>query len=141
MISKKPKYLRPRIFVLVTSEARINPKIKAIKVAKNETVREFKRGVQNIFSLIDEKKTLSIYLYVKSPNLPPDKIASILVNLIELDKIENIGAITRYVRIITRKEPITKLGRENKFENFILILTPKDGFSINFNEPKKIYNM
>ena len=138
MISKKPKYLRPRIFVLVTSEARINPKIKAIKVAKNETVREFKRGVQNIFSLIDEKKTLSIYLYVKSPNLPPDKIASILVNLIELDKIENIGAITRYVRIITRKEPITKLGRENKFENFILILTPKDGFSINFNEPKKI---
>ena len=141
MISKKPKYLRPRIFVLVTSEARINPKIKAIKVAKTETVREFKRGVQNIFSLIDEKKTLSIYLYVKSPNLPPDKIASILVNLIELDKIENIGAITRYVRIITRKEPITKLGRENKFENFILILTPKDGFSINFNEPKKIYNM
>ena len=141
MISKKPKYLRPRIFVLVTSEARINPKIKAIKVAKNETVREFKRGVQNIFSLIDEKKTLSIYLYVKSPNLPPDKIASILVNLIELDKIENIGATTRYVRIITRKEPITKLGRENKFENFILILTPKDGFSINFNEPKKIYNM
>tara|TARA_B100001029_G_scaffold161571_1_gene150410 strand:+ start:157 stop:573 length:417 start_codon:yes stop_codon:yes gene_type:complete len=138
MISKKPKYLRPRIFVLVTSEARINPKIKAIKVAKTETVREFKRGVQNIFSLIDEKKTLSIYLYVKSPNLPPDKIASILVNLIELDKIENIGAITRYVRIITRKEPITKLGRENKFENFILILTPKDGFSINFNEPKKI---
>ena len=138
MISKKPKYLRPRIFVLVTSEARINPKIKAIKVAKNETVREFKRGVQNIFSLIDEKKTLSIYLYVKSPNFPPDKIASILVNLIELDKIENIGAITRYVRIITRKEPITKLGRENKFENFILILTPKDGFSINFNEPKKI---
>ena len=138
MISKKPKYLRPRIFVLVTSEARINPKIKAIKVAKNETVREFKRGVQNIFSLIDEKKTLPIYLYVKSPNLPPDKIASILVNLIELDKIENIGAITRYVRIITRKEPITKLGRENKFENFILILTPKDGFSINFNEPKKI---
>ena len=113
-------------------------KIKAIKVAKTETVREFKRGVQNIFSLIDEKKTLSIYLYVKSPNLPPDKIASILVNLIELDKIENIGAITRYVRIITRKEPITKLGRENKFENFILILTPKDGFSINFNEPKKI---
>ena len=77
-------------------------------------------------------------MYVKSPNLPPDKIASILVNLIELDKIENIGAITRYVRIITRKEPITKLGRENKFENFILILTPKDGFSINFNEPKKI---
>ena len=141
MISKKPKYLRPRIFVLVISEARINPKIKAIKVAKTETVREFKRGVQNIFSLIDEKKTLSIYLYVKSPNLPPDKIASILVNLIELDKIENIGAITRYVRIITRKEPITKLGRENKFENFILILTPKDGFSINFNEPKKIYNM
>tara|TARA_B100000029_G_scaffold103507_1_gene94010 strand:+ start:389 stop:814 length:426 start_codon:yes stop_codon:yes gene_type:complete len=141
MISKKPKYLRPRIFVLVTSEARINPKIKAIKVAKTETVREFKRGVQNIFSLIDEKKTLSIYLYVKSPNLPPDKIASILVNLIELDKIENIGAITRYVRIITRKEPITKLGRENKFENFILILTPKDGFSINFNEPKKISNM
>ena len=138
MISKKPKYLRPRIFVLVTSEARINPKIKAIKVAKTETVREFKRGVQNIFSLIDEKKTLSIYLYVKSPNLPPDKIASILVNLIELDKIENIGAITRYVRIITRKEPITKLGRENKFENFIPILTPKDGFSINFNEPKKI---
>tara|TARA_B100001540_G_C15800349_1_gene639639 strand:- start:1456 stop:1872 length:417 start_codon:yes stop_codon:yes gene_type:complete len=138
MISKKPKYLRPRIFVLVTSEARINPKIKAIKVAKNETVREFKRGIQNIFSLIGEKKTLSIYLYVKSPNLPPDKIASILVNLIELDKIENIGAITRYVRIITRKEPITKLGRENKFENFILILTPKDGFSINFNEPKKI---
>ena len=138
MISKKPKYLRPRIFVLVTSEARINPKVKAIKVAKTETVREFKRGVQNIFSLIDEKKTLSIYLYVKSPNLPPDKIASILVNLIELDKIENIGAITRYVRIITRKEPITKLGRENKFENFILILTPKDGFSINFNEPKKI---
>ena len=138
MISKKPKYLRPRIFVLVTSEARINPKIKAIKVAKNETVREFKRGIQNIFSLIDEKKTLSIYLYVKSPNLPPDKIASILVNLIELDKIENIGAITRYVRIITRKEPITKLGRENKFDNFILILTPKDGFSINFNEPKKI---
>ena len=138
MISKKPKYLRPRIFVLVTSEDRINPKIKAIKVAKTETVREFKRGVQNIFSLIDEKKTLSIYLYVKSPNLPPDKIASILVNLIELDKIENIGAITRYVRIITRKEPITKLGRENKFENFILILTPKDGFSINFNEPKKI---
>ena len=138
MISKNPKYLRPRIFVLVTSEARINPKIKAIKVAKTETVREFKRGVQNIFSLIDEKKTLSIYLYVKSPNLPPDKIASILVNLIELDKIENIGAITRYVRIITRKEPITKLGRENKFENFILILTPKDGFSINFNEPKKI---
>ena len=138
MISKKPKYLRPRIFVLVTSEARINPKIKAIKVAKTETVREFKRGIQNIFSLIDEKKTLSIYLYVKSPNLPPDKIASILVNLIELDKIENIGAITRYVRIITRKEPITKLGRENKFENFILILTPKDGFSINFNEPKKI---
>ena len=138
MISKKPKYLRPRIFVLVTSEARINPKIKAIKVAKTETVREFKRGVQNIFSLIDEKKTLSIYLYVKSPNLLPDKIASILVNLIELDKIENIGAITRYVRIITRKEPITKLGRENKFENFILILTPKDGFSINFNEPKKI---
>ena len=138
MISKKPKYLRPRIFVLVTSEARINPKIKAIKVAKTETVREFKRGVQNIFSLIDEKKTLSIYLYVKSPNLPPDKIASILVNLIELDKIENIGAITRYVRIITRKEPITKLGRENKFENFILILTPKDGFSVNFNEPKKI---
>ena len=138
MISKKPKYFRPRIFVLVTSEARINPKIKAIKVAKNETVREFKRGVQNIFSLIDEKKTLSIYLYVKSPNLPPDKIASILVNLIELDKIENIGAITRYVRIITMKEPITKLGRENKFENFILILTPKDGFSINFNEPKKI---
>ena len=113
MISKKPKYLRPRIFVLVTSEARINPKIKAIKVAKTETVREFKRGVQNIFSLIDEKKTLSIYLYVKSPNLPPDKIASILVNLIELDKIENIGAITRYVRIITRKEPITKLAREN----------------------------
>ena len=141
MISKKPKYLRPRIFVLVTSEARINPKIKAIKVAKTETVREFKRGVQNIFSLIDEKKTLSIYLYVKSPNLPPDKIASILVNLIELDKIENIGAITRYVRIITRKEPITKLGRENKFENFILILTPKDGFSINFNEPKKISHM
>jgi len=141
MISKKPKYLRPRIFVLVTSEARINPKIKAIKVAKTETVREFKRGVQNIFSLIDEKKTLSIYLYVKSPNLPPDKIASILVNLIELDKIENIGAITRYVRIITRKEPITKLGRENKFENFILILTPKDGFSINFNEPKKNSNM
>ena len=138
MISKKPKYLRPRIFVLVTSEARINPKIKAIKVAKNETVREFKRGIQKIFSLIDEKKTQSIYLYVKSPNLPPDKIASILVNLIELDKIENIGAITRYVRIITRKEPITKLGRENKFENFILILTPKDGFSINFNEPKKI---
>ena len=71
MISKKPKYLRPRIFVLVISEARINPKIKAIKVAKTETVREFKRGVQNIFSLIDEKKTLSIYLYVKSPNLPP----------------------------------------------------------------------
>lgn len=141
MISKKPKYLRPRIFVLVTSEARINPKIKAIKVAKNETVREFKRGVQNIFSLIDEKKTLSIYLYVKSPNLPPDKIASILVNLIELDKIENIGAITRYVRIITRKEPITKLGRENKFENFILILTPKDGFSINFNESNKISHM
>ena len=141
MISKKPKYLRPRIFVLVTSEARINPKIKAIKVAKTETVREFKRGVQNIFSLIDEKKTLSIYLYVKSPNLPPDKIASILVNLIELDKIENIGAITRYVRIITRKEPITKLGRENNFENFILIRTPKDGFSINFNEPKKISHM
>ena len=95
MISKKPKYLRPRIFVLVTSEAKINPKIKAIKVAKNETVREFKRGVQNIFSLIDEKKTLSIYLYVKSPNLPPDKIASILVNLIELDKIEIIGASTK----------------------------------------------
>jgi len=141
MISKKPKYLRPRIFVLVTSEARINPKIKAIKVAKNETVREFKRGVQNIFSLIDEKKTLSIYLYVKSPNLPPDKIASILVNLIELDKIENIGAITRYVRIITRKEPITKLGRENNFENFILIQTPKDGFSINFNESNKISHM
>ena len=141
MISKKPKYLRPRIFVLVTSEARINTKIKAIKVAKTETVREFKRGVQNIFSLIDEKKTLSIYLYVKSPNLPPDKIASILVNLIELDKIENIGAITRYVRIITRKEPITKLGRENKFENFILILTPKDGFSINFNESNKISHM
>ena len=141
MISKKPKYLRPRIFVLVTSEARINPKIKAIKVAKTETVREFKRGVQNIFSLIDEKKTLSIYLYVKSPNLPPDKIASILVNLIELDKIENIGAITRYVRIITRKEPITKLGRENNFENFILIRTPKDGFSINFNESNKISHM
>ena len=141
MISKKPKYLRPRIFVLVTSEARINPKIKAIKVAKNETVREFKRGVQNIFSLIDEKKTLSIYLYVKSPNLPPDKIASILVNLIELDKIETIGAITRYVRIITRKEPITKLGRENNFENLILIRTPKDGFSINFNESNKISHM
>lgn len=141
MISKKPKYLRPRIFVLVTSEARINPKIKAIKVAKNETVREFKRGIQNIFSLIDEKKTLSIYLYVKSPNLPPDKIASILVNLIELDKIETIGAITRYVRIITRKEPITKLGRENNFENFILIRTPKDGFSINFNESNKISHM
>ena len=138
MISKKPKYLRPRIFVLVTSEARINPKIKAIKVAKTETVREFKRGVQNIFSLIDEKKTLSIYLYVKSPNLPPDKIASILVNLIELDKIENIGAITRYVRIITRKEPITKLGRENNFENLILIRTTKDGFSIKFNESNKI---
>ena len=141
MISKKPKYLRPRIFVLVTSEARINPKIKAIKVAKTETVREFKRGVQNIFSLIDEKKTLSIYLYVKSPNLPPDKIASILVNLTELDKIETIGASTRYVRIITRKEPITKLGRENNFENFILIRTPKDGFSINFNESNKISHM
>jgi hypothetical protein len=101
-------------------------------------VREFKRGVQNIFSLIDEKKTLSIYLYVKSPNLPPDKIASILVNLVELDKIETIGASTRYVRIITRKEPITKLGRENNFENLILIRTPKDGFSINFNESNKI---
>ena len=141
MISKKPKYLRPRIFVLVTSEAKINPKIKAIKVAKNETVREFKRGIQNIFSLIGEKKTLSIYLYVKSPNLPPDKIASILVNLIELDKIETIGASTRYDSIIKRKEPITKLGRENNFENLILIQTPKDGFSINFNESNKISHM
>ena len=82
-------------------------------------------------------------MYVKSPNLPPDKIASILVNLIELDKIENIGAITKYVRIITRKEPITKLGRENNFEKYILIRTPKEGFSIKFNESKKnshIYN-
>ena len=34
-------------------------------VAKNETVNEFKRGVQNIFSLIGEKKILKIYLEYK----------------------------------------------------------------------------
>ena len=83
------------MFVLVTSEAKTKPNVKAIMVAKNETVNEFKRGVQNIFSLIGEKKTLSIYLKVKSPKFPPDKIASILVNLIELDKIEIIGASTK----------------------------------------------
>ena len=49
MISKNPRYFRPRIFVLVTSEAKINPKVRAIKVAKNETVMEFIRGVQKIF--------------------------------------------------------------------------------------------
>ena len=73
-------------------------------------------------------------MYVKSPNLPPDRIASILVNLIELDKIDTIGASTRYDRTITRKEPITKLGWENNFECLILIWAPKDGFSVNFNE-------
>ena len=60
MISKNPRYFRPRIIVLVTSEAKINPKVRAIKVAKNETVIEFIRGVQKIFSLIEEKKTLLI---------------------------------------------------------------------------------
>ena len=73
-------------------------------------------------------------MYVKSLNLPPDRIASILVNLIELDKIDTIGAITRYDRTITRREPITKLGWEKNFESLILIQAGKDGFSVNFNE-------
>ncbi len=73
-------------------------------------------------------------MYVKSPNLPPDRIASILVNLTELDKIDTIGASTRYDRTITRKVPITKLGWEKNFESLILIQAGKDGFSVNFNE-------
>ena len=41
---------------------KINPNANAIKVAKKDTVIEFFKGVQKIFSLIDDVKTLSTYL-------------------------------------------------------------------------------
>ena len=79
----------------MTRDAKIKPKVNAINVAKNETVIEFFKGIQKIFSLIEEVKTLSRYLYVNSPSLPPESIASIIVKDTELEKIETIGAITR----------------------------------------------
>ena len=54
--------------MLVTKDANIKPKVKAIIVAKKDTVREFFKGTQKIFSLIDEVNTLSTYLYVNSPS-------------------------------------------------------------------------
>ena len=81
--------------VLVTRDAKIKPKVNAINVAKNETVIEFFKGIQKIFSLIEEVKTLSTYLYVNSPSFPPESIASIIVKDTEFEKIETIGAITR----------------------------------------------
>ena len=95
IINKNPKYFLPKILVLVTKEAKIKPNVNAINVAKNETVIEFLKGIQKIFSLIEEVKTLSKYLYVNSPSLPPESIASIIVKDTELEKIETIGAITR----------------------------------------------
>ena len=48
--------------MLVTNDAKINPNANAIKVAKKDTVMEFFKGIQKIFSLIDDVKTLSTYL-------------------------------------------------------------------------------
>ena len=79
----------------MTKEAKIKPNVKAINVAKKDTINEFFKGVQKIFSLIDDIKTLSTYLYVNSPSSLPESIASIIVKDIELEKIETIGAITR----------------------------------------------
>ena len=79
----------------MTRDAKIKPKVNAINVAKNETVIEFFKGIQKIFSLIEEVKTLSTYVYVNSPSFQPESIASIIVKDTEFEKIETIGAITR----------------------------------------------
>ena len=50
------------MLVLVTKDAKIKPNKRAISVAKKETIKEFLRGIQKIFSLTDEVKNLSIYL-------------------------------------------------------------------------------
>ena len=67
MISKKPKYLRPRIFVLVTSEARINPKIKAIKVAKKHS------DVVDYYTQMSKENLLTI----KYENIESDAINTV----------------------------------------------------------------
>lgn len=95
IISKNPKYFLPKILVLVTKDAKIKPNVNAINVAKKDTVIELTKGVQKIFLLIDDVNTLSIYLYVNSPSLLPESIASIIVKDTEFEKIETIGAITR----------------------------------------------
>ena len=81
--------------MLVTKDAKIKPNVNAINVAKKDTVNELTKGVQKIFLLIDDVNTLSIYLYVNSPSLLPESIASIIVKDTEFEKIETIGAITR----------------------------------------------
>ena len=81
--------------MLVTKDAKIKPNVNAINVAKKDTVIELTKGVQKIFLLIDDVNTLSIYLYVNSPSLLPESIASIIVKDTEFEKIETIGAITR----------------------------------------------
>jgi hypothetical protein len=62
IIKRNPKYFLPKMLVLVTKDAKIKPKVRAISVAKKETIKEFFRGIQKIFSLTGETKTLSIYL-------------------------------------------------------------------------------
>ena len=81
--------------MLVTKDAKIKPNVNAINVAKKDTVIELTKGVQKIFLLIHDVNTLSIYLYVNSPSLLPESIASIIVKDTEFEKIETIGAITR----------------------------------------------
>ena len=106
----------------MTKDANIKPKVNAINVAKKDTVKEFFKGTQKIFSLIDEVNTLSTYLYVNSPSFPPESIASIIVKDTEFEKIETIGAITRYDNIITKTDPIIKVGCCINFKNFIFKL-------------------
>ena len=80
----------------MTKDANIKPRVKAIIVAKKDTAKEFFKGTQKIFSLIEDAKTLSTYLYVNSPSLPPESIASIIVKDTEFEKIETIGEIRQY---------------------------------------------
>ena len=107
MISKKPKYLRPRILVLVTSEARNNPKIKAIKEAK--------RGIPHVYP----NPAVGCVIHDGSKILSTGYHKMFGGNHAEYDALQNLDKSARGLTMYVSLEPCAHVGKTGACSDLI----------------------